>query len=251
MSQDIQADFAAALRDDGQTMPQGLAAWNGPRMERRFGVYRNNVVAGLVGALASRFPVTEKIVGQEFFAGMAMEFVRLHPPRSPLLLAYGEMLAEFAAAFEPAKQVFYLPDIIRLEIARGNAYHAADAAPLDPALLASLAPERVAELRFTPHPSLSVVRSDHPVVTIWAMNSGEMPLAPIEDWRGEDALVVRPQMIVDVHRLPKGGATFLEALADGGSLAAAVEAAMQESRDFDISANLAGALQAGAFTAIR
>jgi hypothetical protein len=251
MSLDTQANFAAALRDTGQPVPKGLAAWNGPQPERRFGVYRNNVMVGLIGALASRFPVTEKIVGEEFFAAMAMEFIQAFPPRSPLLLAYGDELAGFAADFEPAKPLNYLPDVIRLETARGRAYHAADASPLNPAALASLAPERVAELRFKPHPSLAVVRSAHPIITIWAMNSGEMPLAPIEDWCGEDALVVRPEMTVQVHRLPPAGATFLEALASGANLAAAVEAAMQESEAFDISANLAGALQAGAFTAIR
>jgi hypothetical protein len=251
MSLDIQADFTAALRDAGRPLPQGLTAWNGPQPERRFGVYRNNVMVGLIGALASRFPATGKIVGEEFFAAMVVEFIRLLPPRSPLLLAYGDELADFAGNFEPAKPLDYLPDVIRLEAARGYAYHAADALPLDPATLAPLTPERVAELRFIPHPSLSVIRSDHPIITIWAMNSGEMPLTPIEDWRGEDALVVRPGMTVEVHRLPPGGATFLEALADGANLAAAVEAAMQETENFDISANLAGALSAGAFTAIR
>jgi uncharacterized protein len=38
---------------------------------------------GLIRALASRFPVTEKIVGEEFFAGMARAFIELHSPRSP------------------------------------------------------------------------------------------------------------------------------------------------------------------------
>jgi hypothetical protein len=251
MSLDIQASFAAALRDTDQPVPEGLAAWNGPRPEKRFGVYRNNVAVGLVGALASRFPVAEKIVGAEFFAAMAHEFIQQRPPLSPLLLAYGDDLADFAQRFEPADAIAYLPDVIRLEAARGHAYHAADAAPLEAAALAALDPERLIELQLVPHPSLSVLKSAHPVVTIWAMNSGVMPLAPIEDWAGEDALVVRPEMTVEVVSLPPGGATFLLALATGANLGAAVEAAMQDTEDFDISANLAGALQAGAFTAIR
>jgi hypothetical protein len=251
MSLDTQTRFAAALTDTERPVPEGLAAWNGTQPERRFGVYRNNVAMGLIGALASRFPVTEKVVGGEFFAAMALAFVRASPPRSPLLLAYGDHFGDFAAIFEPAKPLDYLPDVIRLEAARGRAYHAADAAPLAPARLADLPPERLAGLQFVAHPSISVIRSRHPVVTIWAMNSGEMPLAPIGDWHGEDALVVRPHMTVEVHRLPAGGAPFLTALADAEPLAAAVEAAMQEAGDFDLSANLAGALSAGAFTAIR
>ena len=42
---------------------------------RRFAVHRNNVVVGFVNALRSRFPVVEKIVGEEFFAAMARVFV--------------------------------------------------------------------------------------------------------------------------------------------------------------------------------
>jgi len=250
MPLETQRTFAEALTDTALPVPDGLAAWNGPRPERRFGVYRNNVAAGLIGALASRFPATEQIVGADFFAAMAHAFIMHSPPRSPLLLAYGDDLADFAAAFEPAQTLEYLPDVIRLEAARGHAYHAADAARLDPAQLAAVPAEEVGALRLALHPSLGIVRSAHPVVTIWAMNAGVSALQPIEDWTAEDALVVRPEMTVEVHRLPPGGAVFLAALGAGATLAEAVEAAMVDCDQFDISANLAGALQAGAFTAI-
>lgn len=251
MSVTTQAEFATALLDTDRAVPEGLTAWNGLRPERRFGVYRDNVVAGLIGALASRFPVAEKIVGNDFFAAMAHEFIRLHPPRSPLLLAYGDDFADFVETFEPARDIDYLPDVIRLEAARGKAYHAADAAPLDPVLLAAIEPERLASLVFVLHPSASILRSPFPMVTIWAMNAGEMELRPIDNWSGEDALVVRPEMTVEIHRLPAGGAVFLEVLAGRADLATAVEAAIATAPDFDLSANLAGALAAGAFTTIR
>lgn len=251
MSTETQTRFAAAVNATGPAVPEGLTAWNGPRPERRFGVYRNNVAMALTGALASRFPVAETIVGKEFFAAMALEFVRSHPPRSPLLLAYGDDLADFVSQFEPAAGLIYLPDVIRLEAVRGKAYHAEDLVPLAAADLAAIAPEHLADVMFQPHPSLTILRSVHPFVTIWAMNSGEIELAPIEDWKKEDAIVVRPQMIVNIHRLPPGGATFIASLADGRTLAVAVDAAVTETADFDLPANLAGALQAGAFTAIR
>ena len=138
-----QEQFAAALRDSALPVPEGIAAWNAARPLRRFGVYRNNVVSGLIGAVASRFPVAEKIVGEEFFAGMAYEFICLHPPRSPLLLSYGDGFADFVEAFEPAREIAYLADVIRLEVARGRAYHAADATPL----AASSRPRRAGSMR--------------------------------------------------------------------------------------------------------
>jgi len=251
MSLAIQSQFAAALIDPGLAVPEGLMAWNGPKPARRFGVYRNNVAIGLIGALASRFPAAERIVGEEFFAAMAHEFIRLHPPRSPLLLAYGDDLPDFVETFQPAREIPYLPDVMRLEVARGRAYHAADAIPLDAALLATVEPGGLAELAFVPHPSASIIRSANPVITIWAMNTGEIELADIADWSGEDALVVRPHMIVEVHGLPPGGAAFLEQLFAGAALGRAFEAALAEAPDFDLSANLAGAFTAGAFMAIR
>ncbi|GES43129.1 DUF2063 domain-containing protein [Rhizobium dioscoreae] len=251
MSLATQSEFAAALVDPALAVPNGLTAWNGQQPARRFSVYRNNVAIGLIGALASRFPAAERIVGEEFFAAMAHEFIRLHPPRSPLLLAYGDDFPDFAESFEPAQEIPYLPDVMRLEALRGRAYHAADAVPLDAALVATIEPAGLAELAFVPHPSASVTRSAYPAITIWAMNTGEIELEDISDWTGEDALVIRPQMIVEVHRLPPGGAIFLEELFSGAALGRAYETALAEAANFDLSANLAGAFTAGAFMAIR
>ncbi|WP_416798154.1 DNA-binding domain-containing protein [Ciceribacter azotifigens] len=241
--------FSAALVSDDPSPPQGLTAWNGAP-DRRFGVYRNNVMVGLTAALQSRFPVVERLVGADFFAAMARAFIITHPPRSPLLLAYGDELPAFLEGFEPAASLPYLADVARLEIARSRAYHAADAAPLDPAALAAIPPASLASLRFHAHPSLTILRSSHPVVTIWAMNVREAEPTPIADWNGEDAAIVRPQMLVEVRRLPPGGAVFLQSLADGFPLGEAAARALQTSDAFDLSINLAGLLEAGLFTAI-
>ena len=249
MSQATQSAFAAGLLETAPP-PAGVTAWNSPSPERRYGVYRNNVSAGLAGALAARFPAAERIVGAEFFRAMAGAFIRLHPPRSPLLLAYGDDFPDFAAAFGPAREIAYLADVMRLEAARTRAYHAADAAPLDPQALASVEPDRLGRLVFVAHLSLSIVSSPHPAVTIWAMNAGERPIAPVADWRGEDALVVRPRMIVEVVPLPPAGASFFGHLARGRTLAESASAAMVADAAFDLSENLAILLRAGAFTAI-
>jgi hypothetical protein len=250
MSLGTQRLFAGALLDSDRTIPDGLTSWNRPRPERRFTVYRNNVAAGLIRALASRFPAAEKIVGEAFFAAMAQAFIAQHPPRSPLLLNYGDDFAEFVETFDPAAELSYLPDVLRLEAARGRAYHAADQTPLDPAGLAAIDSDALAALRFVFHPSVSVICSVHPVVTIWAMNAGEAELSPIETWSGEDALIVRPHLTVQVQRLPAGGANFLTALMSGATLAAAVEVALDAASEFDLAANLAGVLQSGALTAV-
>jgi hypothetical protein len=64
--------------------------------------------------------------------------------------------------------------------------------------------------------------------------------------------VVRPVAIRSTHRpgLPTGGAVFLLNLMTGQSLGEAATSALQVSPDFDIAANIAGLIVAGAFAAI-
>ena len=86
---------------------------------------------------------------------------------------YGDSFPDFIASFAPAAELIYLADVARLEAARTRAYHAADAEPVDPTRLKALDQDALAELRIVPHPSAQIVRSRHPIVSIWAMNSGD------------------------------------------------------------------------------
>ena len=170
---------------------------------------------------------------------MARVFVSEQPPRTPLLASYGDEFPAFIAAFEPARELPYLADVAQLEAARTRAYHAPDVTPVDAGRFAAVAAHAVEGVRIGLHPSAEIVRSSHPIVTIWAMNSGERALAAIEDWRGEDALVARPRLDVEVRPLPPGGAVFLTALASGCTLGKAAEAALADDPQFDLTGNLA------------
>jgi putative DNA-binding protein len=241
----FEASFAGALLDAAAAVPAAIDAPGAQTAARRFAVHRNNVVAGLVNALRSRFPATEKIVGDEFFAVMARAFVVQEPPNMPVLARYGDEFPSFVAAFTPARELPYLADVAELEAARTRAYHAADAVPVDARTFAALDANTLGGVRIALHPSAEIVRSPYPIVTIWAMNSGERKLAAVEDWRGEDALVIRPHLDVEVRLLPPGGAAFLLALAAGETFAKAAEAALVENSEFDLADNLAGLITWG------
>jgi hypothetical protein len=239
MPPNYQGDFASALRDPDLAVPDDVTSHSSDVPQKRFAVYRNNVMASLVGALEARFPATCKIVGKDFFVGAAKLFVAAHLPRSPLLMFYGDEFPAFLAEFEPAQDVAYLADVARLEAARTRAYHAADANPLTARALSGIPQSALARLRFTLHQAVEIVASNYPIVTIWAMNTGEMDLAPIIDWHGEDALVSRQRFDVEVRRLPAGAKTFLESLAAGYPLGAAAAAALADDQGFDLATNLA------------
>ncbi len=155
--QECQSDFARALRDPDLALPTGVASHNSDAPRERFAVYRNNVMVGLVGALEARFPATRRIAGEDFFKGAAKLFAATQPPRSPLMMFYGDEFPAFLADFEPAREVPYLPGVARLEAARTRAYHAADAKPLTPAALSGGIPDDLAGTRFILHPSVEIV----------------------------------------------------------------------------------------------
>eukprot|EP01037_Dinobryon_pediforme_P016328 gene16328-16505_t len=212
---------------------------------RRFAIYRNNVVLSLAQALESRFPAAVSLVGEAFFRAMAKVFVRAHPPRSQLLATFGDEMPGFAANFAPAQEVPYLADVMRLEVAYSQAYHAADAKAATAQALQHLNENTLGSTCVVLHPAVRLLRSVHPVVRLWQMNTGLAPLEPIEDWQGEDGLITRPELDVFVSSLPKGGFEFLAVLQSGGSLSTAFEAAFSVTETFDMAGALAGLITAG------
>lgn len=243
------AAFAPALLDPDRATPSFVEEPKGKAVTKRYNVYRNNVTVSLINALAANFPATKRITGEDFFRAMARFHARAMPPTSPLLFEYGQDFPDFIEGYEYAKPMPWLADVARIERAWLDAYHAADADTLTPQALASILPERLADAILMPHPATRIVRSQFPALTIFAMNRSDGPIGPLETRGAEDALVTRPGMEVVVRHLPPGGAVFLLRLCAGETFGTAAEAAFADYPEFDLSANIAGMLDAGAFTA--
>ena len=229
--------FAAALLHSGAAAPADLrGTWR--RANSGLAVYRNNVASSLINVLAARFPVIVRLIGEEAFRGLGLRFIAAHPPRSPVLIGYGDGFAEFLCSLGESAMADYLADIARLEIARGHAYHAADAEPVAAERFARLTPDELPRLQVLLHPSLTLLRSRFPVVSAWEVNQ-EGASAAIRCWKAEDAMVFRPRYEVQVVKLAEGGFAFLSALSAGAPLASAIAAAIQDDPDFDMAGNLA------------
>ena len=213
----LQASFSRKLMQRGGVAPAGLTP------PKRFGVYRNNVFASLLSALRARYTVIERLVGEDFFEAAAGLFIQAHPPRSPVLIDYGEGFSDFLESFEPAGALPYLADVARLEWLRHRAYHAADREALRPSDLASVSSDRVFALKFEFHPSAALVVSPYPIVSIWETNTHDAETRPIgPDLAGEAALVVRPDHEVQIVRLDEAEHAFAAALVQGATLGEAV-----------------------------
>ncbi|MCP4383255.1 MAG: DUF2063 domain-containing protein [Hyphomicrobiales bacterium] len=248
---DVQAEFAAALRDPAAAVPPEVVGPDGGPAPKRFEVYRNNVLSALGNAIAGAFPAVEKLVGETFFRAMARLYVVDNPPTSAVMLDYGNSFPEFIARFESAASLPYLPDVARLEVAWRESYHAAEAVPLPADALSAVPQIDLPDLIFGLHPSLRLIASRYPIVTIWRMNVSDEPIRPVDFSVGEDALIVRPDAEVEVRVVPPGGVAFVTALMAGETLAVAAAAGQAADAAFDLAGNIAGVVGSGALVELR
>jgi hypothetical protein len=238
----LQHSFAAAVRGRPAELP--IRAATVARAESGLAVYRNNMMSGLIKVLAARFPVVRRLLGEDCFLESVRRFIDAEPPRSPLLLDYGDGFPQFLRSIGDDACT---ADIADLEVARGTAYHAADAASLPSQAFAAIPAERLARLRLTFHPSVSLLQSRFPIVSLWQANQepGEVPLP---QGLAEAALIARPLLEVEVWNLPPGAFTFLTTLRRGATLAEATEAALDAAPDFDLAVNLSVLIKANIVT---
>lgn len=170
----------------------------------RVAIYRNNCRSNLVRALTLNFPAVQRLVGSDFFAGAAQEFISQYPPASACLDDYGQPFALFLTHFAPASALGYLPDVARLEWAVSRALHASAVAGLDVSGLAGLDPVAMGEVRFVAQAALSLLRLDTPADAIWraVLAQDEAAMAAV-DLRGGPVhvLIERSQDGVEVRRL--------------------------------------------------
>ena len=243
-----QQEFFDALLNPEQPLPAWITTWNGSDPAARFAVYRNNVVVSLVDALADTFPVTQELVGEDFFCAMARLFVNAEPPRSRMLAFYGDTFPTFVEHFPPAATVPYLADIARLEMLRVRGYHAADKPELaaDAIGLALADTDGLPDLRIEFHPSVGLVRSQYAVVSLWAAHQGGVDISTVDPDMPENALVMRPRLDVEVINLNAGAADFVARLLEGQSLGCSVGQASRTHANFDLAGILGLLIQSHA-----
>ena len=86
---DLQRTFGAALLDPAvaSSMPPGMA------------VYVGNVRGNWTNALAAAYPIVRKIVGEQFFEGLAWDYSRAHLSTGGDLNEFGQWLPDFLASY--------------------------------------------------------------------------------------------------------------------------------------------------------
>lgn len=227
-----QTVFARALLDPALPCPDELRVWNNSDPTPRLAVYRNNIVASLVDALAATFRACNELVGETFFRAMARAFVAAHPPHSRILTFYGREFPAFIETFAPAASVPYLADVARLEILRLEAFHSADVEPLGSDEIARVLsdPVQLPGLRINAHPSVAVLQSRFAVFSLWAGQA----LDRVDPSQPQTVLVVRTGLEVQAVSVAPATGVFIDGFIQGTTLAQAQQDALTSDPDFDL-----------------
>ena len=233
---ELQLSFATALLD-GST--GAIAPWirdDGIDPIARVSIYTNNLREGFLKAPSLGFPVIQRLVGEDYFRQMGRLFLSEYPSRSGNLHHIGAPFAGFLRDQYGATPYSYLPDIAELEWACQECLVAPDSTALDLTPLQSIAPERLAGLRFDLHPACRLVSSEFPIVRIWRANQDDRDGTEVIDLdQGADfVLVRRDDEDVELRSLPEADFTLLRCLGRGDCLADALQAALAAAADFEI-----------------
>ncbi len=222
---DQQTQFAQALLDPAKDLPSFVGKTVGKLAQKRFNVYRNNIMVSLTEAIIDTYPVVSALVGEEFATAMARVYVGDNLPTSPVLLDYGEGYAAFIETFEPAANLPMLADMAKLEWAWLGAYHAIDETPLSIEALGDYPQEELTSLRFQFCASVQLLRFDHPIFSIWSAHQGEGTTDLLGDivQQAECGLVNRPKWDVDVRVLEPATHAFFKSLYGGYPLGIAID----------------------------
>jgi hypothetical protein len=223
---ELQSRFAASLADSHA--PDG-----------RMAIYCNTIRINYRNALAATYPVVRALVGNAFFDAAVDAYATTYPSGSGDLNVFGDKFAAFLASYRYARGLPYLPDVARLEWAIDESGRAADAASDPEHLVRSLAgvpTEELGRQRFVLDPSCRFAWSSYPLFKIWrvhqADHEGDMA---IDLEQGASHVVVRrsPEGVA-VESVPEAELTWLTALGEGASLAAAVDSALAMDSTFDL-----------------
>jgi hypothetical protein len=242
----LSGQFTQGLLDPSLAVPSNVKGGSA----KRYGVYRNNVIVGLVRAMEANFPVVRRLLGEQYFAGFAREFVQRHPPSSPLMFAYGEPFASFLESTEDLTEFPYLGDVARLEQQVRMSHHEADMTCLSSVELAQIPEAELANTVFVPHPATAIISSRYAVHAIYKANLTP-ELASVNDVsEAQSVLLTRPVYQVLLQTLHSSQLTFMSALLSGANFAAAADAAFEASEEFDLNASIGLMLTSGAFQSI-
>ncbi len=130
-------------------------------------LYRNNFIVSLTEMLEAVFPITLGLVGDEFFQQLTKSYILETPLPEASIENYGRQLPQFIGQCPQTQSLPYLADIAQLEWNLEQAKSCTEKAAFPFQQLAEVDQSRQGDIRFSLTPQAFLMRSEHPIFSIW------------------------------------------------------------------------------------
>ena len=128
------------------------------------------------------FPATLAVIGADEFHNLATGYLVAHPPAEPSLIYAGQFLANYLLASPVLARWPFIADLVRLERALIDSFHAASEPVLDRSAVQSTQPEEWPRLSFRLHPATHLLTVQWRVnETLSAVAQGNKLVNPIAE----------------------------------------------------------------------
>ena len=210
--------------------------------EQIFSIYRGSIYAGLKKALAETYPVTNDLVGEDFFNAMLGQYITEYPCRVQDLNDYGEELAGFVQGLPQARSVPYLADLARLEwfynIATNVAIQQNNLSELS-----LLTEEQYSQIKLALPNGSCLLSSCYPVDDIWNLQQDDNEIHIKEE--NVFLLIWKNDFLVRVERLTEENFYFLKCISEKMIFSDVCTAVLENNANANISSLLSEAVKKG------
>lgn len=207
---------------------------------RRLAIHQRHYQASLVDALLGKFPACAWVLGTPIVAEAARAFVRCHPPTAPCVAEYGAAFPEFIAVHAEARLFPCVQSLARLEWDIGHIAIAIDACPIGMDALAMIDAALLPDAHLTLQPGVRYLDLEWPV--------DELIKLYLSDSKPQDFHLKPAALCIElrgtrgtfhINRVDRATFAFRSAIAEGSSIGAAAERALDADPDLDVGGALA------------
>ena len=182
--------------------------------EARVAIYREMYLLRMVEALATDYPVTQYVLGEEAFTALVKDYVQRYPSRSYTLNRLGDRLPQLYLDEPERAGAAFLHDLTSAELALTQAYEEAESEVLTPDAVLAVPAAAWPQARLVPVASLRLLALGHPVLP--HMEACRLGLPCPKPRRGASWLAVwRKEYTVRRMRLGRAEHHLLQSLAGG------------------------------------
>ena len=214
-----------------------------------FNIYRNGYYRSAIDSMGSNYPAVLALLGEDYFRGLAKQYVTQFPPSAGSLVGYGGEFASFLAEHDISQQLPYLSDVAKLDRAWLNVYFAAENAPITVDEISTLMGrvDDIAMHQLELCTAIDIVSLDYAVTPVWQIlkETGRLNTAIEVIKKPEYVLLWRQHSEVLIRPLTSVEFKFLSGLNTGLNLGEAAEIAVLDDSDFNLSEFFSNLITAG------